>query len=77
MGREVFFEDRHFASIHNFNEIDEGLSFLTRDESFIQVGTWNYEKNKILDDNYQNYCERNSYRTEEVVIVLEGKLKCN
>ena len=41
MGREVFFEDRHFASIHNFNEIDEGLSFLTRDESFIQVGTWN------------------------------------
>ena len=77
MGREVFFEDRHFASIHNFNEIDEGLSFLTRDESFIQVGTWNYEKNKILDAHYHNYFERNSYRTQEVVIVLEVKLKCN
>ena len=52
MGSEVFFEDRHFASIHNFNEMDEGLSFLTNDESFIQVGTWNYEKNKILDAHY-------------------------
>ena len=46
MGSEVYFEDRHFASIHNFDEMDEGLSFLTSDESFIQVGTWNYEKNK-------------------------------
>lgn len=77
MGSEVFFKDRHFASIHNFNEMDEGLSFLTRDESFIQVGTWNYEKNKILDAHYHNYFERNSYRTQEVVIVLEGKIKCN
>ena len=77
MGSEVFFEDRHFASIHNFNEMNEGLSFLTSDESFIQVGTWNYEKNKILDAHYHNYFERNSYRTQEVVIVLEGKIKCN
>ena len=77
MGSEVFFEDRHFASIHNFNEMDEGLSFLTKDESFIQVGTWSYDKNKILDAHYHNYFERNSYRTQEVVIVLEGKIKCN
>ena len=77
MGSEVFFEDKHFASIHNFNEMDEGLSFLTKDESFIQVGTWNYEKNKILDAHYHNYFERNSYRTQEVVIVLEGKIRCN
>ena len=77
MGSEVFFEDRHYASIHNFNEMDEGLSFLTSDESFIQVGTWSYEKNKILDAHYHNYFERNSYRTQEVVIVLEGKIKCN
>ena len=37
MGNEVFFEDRHFATIHNFNEMEEGLSFLTNDDSFIQV----------------------------------------
>ena len=77
MGIEIFIEDRHFATIHNFNEIDEGLSFLTNDDSFIQVGTWNYEKNKILDAHYHNYFQRNSYRTQEVVIVLEGKIKCN
>ena len=23
MGSEVYFEDRHFASIHNFDEMDE------------------------------------------------------
>ena len=37
MSNEIIFENRHFASIHNFDEIEEGLSFLTNDDSFIQV----------------------------------------
>ncbi len=31
MGSEVFFEDRHFASIHNFNEM--ASTYLTRTPS--------------------------------------------
>ena len=55
----------------------EGLDFLTNDESFIQVGTWNYKKDKILDAHFHNYFDRSSYRTQEVVYVLQGKIKCN
>ena len=77
MNKDIVFNSKHFASIYSFEEMEEGLNFLTNDNSFIQVGTWNYEKNQILDAHYHNYFERKSYRTQEVVIVLEGKIRCN
>ena len=77
MNKEIVFNSKHFASIYSFEEMEEGLNFLTNDNSFIQVGTWNYKKNQILDAHYHNYFERKSYRTQEVVIVLEGKIRCN
>ena len=43
----------------------------------MQVGTWKYEKGKILDAHYHNTFERKSYITQEVVLVLEGKIICN
>ena len=58
-----------YASIFDIRNIPEGLDFLTNDESFIQVGTWNYKKDKILDAHFHNYFERSSYRTQEVVYV--------
>ena len=36
-----------YASIFDISNMPEGLDFLTNDESFIQVGTWNY-KNCLL-----------------------------
>ncbi len=66
-----------YASIFDIRNIPEGLDFLTNDESFIQVGTWNYKKDNILDAHFHNYFERSSYRTQEVVYVLQGKIKCN
>ena len=64
-------------SIFDIRNMPEGLDFLTSDESFIQVGTWNYKKDKILDAHFHNYYDRTSYRTQEVVYVLQGKIKCN
>ena len=66
-----------YASIFDISKMPEGLDFLTNDESFIQVGTWNYKKDKILDAHFHNYFDRSSYRTQEVVYVLQGKIKCN
>ena len=31
-----------------------GLSFLTDSQNYIQVGLWNYEKNKILPAHFHN-----------------------
>ena len=70
MNKDIVFNSKHFASIYSFEEMEEGLNFLTNDNSFIQVGTWKYEKNQILDAHYHNYFERKSYRTQEVVCLL-------
>ena len=75
--KNIIYNDELYSSIFDLNNISEGLDFLTNDESFIQVGTWKYEKGKILDAHYHNTFERKSYITQEVVLVLEGKIICN
>ena len=75
--KHITFNNEIYASIFDIRNIPEGLDFLTNDESFIQVGTWNYKKDKILDAHYHNYFERSSYVTQEIVYVLQGKIKCN
>ena len=37
---------------------------------------WNYKKGTDLPAHYHNYFERVSYRTSEVVYVVEGKVEC-
>lgn len=74
--QNIYFENDLYASVFNVENISEGLNFLTTDDSFIQVGTWNYEKGKSLEPHYHNYFERSSYRTQEVVYVVKGQIKC-
>ena len=69
--------DRLYSSIFDLDNTSEGLDFLTNDDAFVQVGTWKYEKGKILDAHYHNTFERKSYITQEVVLVLEGTIICN
>ena len=75
--KNVIHNDELYSSIFDLNNISEGLDFLTNDDSFVQVGTWKYEKGKILDAHYHNTFERKSYITQEVVLVLEGTIICN
>lgn len=75
--KNIIYNDEIYSSIFDLNNISEGLDFLTSDESFIQVGTWKYEKGKILDAHYHNTFERKSFITQEVVLVLEGSIICN
>ena len=75
--KNIIYNDELYSSIFDLNNISEGLDFLTNDESFIQVGTWKYEKGKILDAHYHNTFERKSFITQEVVLVLEGNIICN
>ena len=54
-----------------------GLSFLTKDEDFIQAGTWWYEEGKKLDRHYHNEVERKTYLTQECIVVLCGSVHVN
>jgi len=64
-----------FAKRISLDNIKKGLCFYSNDEDFIQVGTWNYEKDRYLVAHNHNIVERKINRTNEVIIILDGKLK--
>ena len=74
---KIYSEDLHIASIVRPELSDKGLTFLTEDENFIQVGVWNYEKDKRLETHYHNTFPRESTKTNETVYVVKGTIKCN
>lgn len=75
--KEIFHGKTHVATIVSPLKAPFGLSFVTDDEKFIQLGIWNWNKNKILNAHYHNWFKREAYRTNEFVYVIKGKIKCN
>ena len=53
----------------------EGLNFITPDNMFIQVGSWWYQKGKVLDKHVHNEFDRVGKRTQECVYVKRGSMK--
>ncbi len=52
----------------------KGLNFFSKDEEFIQVGTWGYELDKTLKAHSHNEVVRQVPKTQEVLFVKQGKL---
>lgn len=52
-----------------------GLSFFTDPTDFIQVGSWRYAAGKELPAHNHQWVQRSSDRTQEVVAVLQGRLR--
>ena len=52
----------------------EGLSFFSKDEEFIQVGTWIYPQGKMLAAHVHNAVPRTILHTQEVLFIKKGKL---
>ena len=53
----------------------EGLNFVTPDEMFVQVGSWWYDKGKVLDKHVHKDFDRVAKRTQECVYVRKGSMK--
>lgn len=53
----------------------KGLNFITPDELFVQVGSWWYDKGRVLDRHYHNDYARTAIRTQESVYVRRGAMK--
>lgn len=53
---------------------EEGLTFLTKDTDFIQVGLWGYDKDRKLQPHVHNEVEKKASRTQEVVFVKSGRV---
>jgi quercetin dioxygenase-like cupin family protein len=52
-----------------------GLAFYSKDEEFIQAGTWGYDAGKELLAHTHNSVPRHFEYTQEVVYVRKGRLK--
>lgn len=66
-----------YAVYFDVTEADQGLSFISENEDFIQVGIWNYAPKKILPAHFHKEYVRKATRTCESVYVVDGKIKCN
>lgn len=62
------------ATIKRFSDWKKNLDFVTSDDAFIQVGTWHYDKGRVLDRHEHNIVDRKSNITQECVFVVSGKM---
>ena len=77
ISEKIIHENIHFATIMRPQLAREGLTFLTDDENFIQVGLWKYQKGKVLQTHYHHTFDRIATKTNETVYVVKGKITCN
>jgi hypothetical protein len=53
----------------------KGLNFITPDEMFVQVGSWWYDKGKVLAKHVHKDFDRVAKRTQECVYVRKGSMR--
>lgn len=75
--REIVHKGIHIATHVKPEESEPGLSFVTTDDKFLQLGIWNYEKGHNLPAHFHNEFERSSFKTNEFVFVMKGSIECN
>jgi hypothetical protein len=73
--REIKYKNKTVAIVHSSTDWNEGLDFLTPDETFIQAGTWWYSSGKILRAHRHKINERKAERTQETIIVMNGSMR--
>jgi hypothetical protein len=56
-------------------DVKPGLNFYSENHDFIQVGVWEYEKDKNLLAHIHNVLERTINRTNEVLYIIKGRLE--
>lgn len=61
---------RHF----DLTAAPSGLFFTSDDHDFIQVGTWNYEKGKILPRHKHLSHAKPAQKTQEALVVIKGSV---
>ena len=46
--RKILHNNEIICIVANLEDAKEGLDFLSEDNDFVQVGTWNYKKGQVL-----------------------------
>ncbi len=73
--KEIKHNNKTLARLIAPGDVKEGLNFFSEDGDFIQVGEWNYGKDKDLLAHIHNEVPRTVTRTCETLYVISGKLE--
>ena len=73
--KEIKHEDKVVCRLFSMNELEKGLTFFSDDSEFLQVGTWNYDNGVSLQRHIHNILPRTINRTNELIVVMNGRLK--
>ena len=75
--KKITHKGKLYAIYFNVSEAEDGLSFISEDGDFIQVGIWKYQPKKTLPAHFHKEYIREATRTCESVYVIKGKIRCN
>ncbi|MGI8633880.1 MAG: hypothetical protein ACR2KZ_00615 [Segetibacter sp.] len=73
--KPITYKDELVAIFHKADEWKEGLDFLTPDTTYIQAGTWNYNKDKVLKAHRHKQNSRVINQTQETFVLMSGRLR--
>lgn len=73
--KEITYEGEILARHVTAGSWNDGLAFFSKDDEYIQVGTWKYNKGKDLLAHIHNVVERKIDRTQEVVFIVNGSIE--
>ena len=73
--QQIEHEGKIISIIYRDEDWVRGLNFITPGDMFVQVGSWWYEKGKVLDKHIHKEFDRVATRTQECVYVRKGSMK--
>ena len=73
--KQITYNNEVVAIFHKLSEWKEGLDFITDDNAYIQAGTWNYNKDRVLRAHRHKINPRTVNRTQETFVLLSGRLR--
>ena len=73
--QQIEHEGKIISIIYRDEDWVRGLNFITPGDMFVQVGSWWYEKGKVLDKHIHKEFDRIATRTQECVYIRKGSMK--
>lgn len=73
--QQIEHEGKIISIIYRDEDWVRGLNFITPGDMFVQVGSWWYEKGKILDKHIHKEFDRVATRTQECVYIRKGSMR--
>lgn len=73
--QQIEHEGKIISIIYRDEDWVRGLNFITPGDMFVQVGSWWYEKGKVLDKHIHKEFNRAATRTQECVYIRKGSMR--